>query len=236
MTIYKITNKINGKVYIGQTIRSLGERWTEHCKKTSDCSAIANAIQKYGKENFTIEVLHTANSIEELNKKESEFIANLNSMKPDGYNLTSGGLNFVRTEETKRKNSELQKGELNHNFGKKASPETRKKMSESRKGERNHMFGKKMPEGHLEKMLEAQKGKPHPRLGKTFSEESRKKMSEAQKGNLPSNTMPIRCNENGVAYKSMTAAAKALNLSTSEISNFFKGKRNNCKGYTFSYT
>ena len=56
MYIYKITNKINKKIYIGQTTRSIEERWKGHCKPSMTArSLISRAIQKYGKENFIIE-------------------------------------------------------------------------------------------------------------------------------------------------------------------------------------
>ena len=52
--IYKITNRINGKVYIGQTRMSLNVRWWHHCNR-KDCPALHHAIKKYGAENFTVE-------------------------------------------------------------------------------------------------------------------------------------------------------------------------------------
>ena len=59
MIIYKITNNINNKVYIGQTTRDLKIRWYQHCYKTKAkniCNRIYNAIQKHGKENFEIKL------------------------------------------------------------------------------------------------------------------------------------------------------------------------------------
>ena len=125
MIVYVIENKLNSKRYVGQTVRSIEERWKENCKRTSDCSAIANAIQKYGKKNFIINTVYIATSTEELNKKEQYFIKELNTLKPNGYNLTTGGLGYKRSEETKRKMSIHQIGQGNHNFGKKASQEVR---------------------------------------------------------------------------------------------------------------
>lgn len=97
-TIYKITNTKNGKIYIGQTIRTLAERFTCHCKP---CSAsrkngmpIAKAIQKYGKDCFIIEKIDTAETKEELNKKEIAYISSFESYKKNiGYNISSGGSN-----------------------------------------------------------------------------------------------------------------------------------------------
>ena len=55
MIIYKITNNINGKIYIGQTTQSLANRWSQHTKEISKCFRMKAAIKKYGKESFSIE-------------------------------------------------------------------------------------------------------------------------------------------------------------------------------------
>lgn len=101
MVIYKITNKVNQKIYIGLTRQPLKLRFRAHCfrKKT----AISLAIHKYGKENFTVEVIDTASHIEELQIKERYHIAQCNSFYPNGYNLTIGGENSQITENTKNK-------------------------------------------------------------------------------------------------------------------------------------
>ena len=91
MIIYKITNKINGKVYIGQTTGSIETRWKAHCKGNSRCSAILLAIRKYGKENFKIEEIGGANNLSELNYQEWLLIHKNNSLAPNGYNLREGG-------------------------------------------------------------------------------------------------------------------------------------------------
>ena len=233
MIVYLITNKINGHRYIGQTIRSIKERWSEHCKYTSDCSAIARAIRKYRKENFTIEAVYAATSIEELNKKEQEFIKKFNTFKPHGYNLTTGGLNYIRSEETKRKFSEGQKGAKNHRFGKKLSRQVRQRMSKSRTGILNHFFGKTHTKASRIKMSESQKEslqeRVHPRLGKTFSKTSRKKMSDSQA------KRPVICNETNRIFKSVTEAAKIMGVSPCTIGDVLKGRSKTCKGFTFSY-
>ena len=91
MFIYKITNLINGKTYIGQTIGSVENRWKRHCRENSGCPALSRAIKKYGKDNFKIETIDTAKNQGELNKKEEYYVNNIDSMYPNGYNLREGG-------------------------------------------------------------------------------------------------------------------------------------------------
>ena len=82
--IYKIENLITGKVYIGQS-KHIEVRWQEHCRPSSN-SIVGNAIHKYGKENFSFEILEECNS-EELDSKEEYYIKLYNSVVPNGYNV-----------------------------------------------------------------------------------------------------------------------------------------------------
>ena len=95
MIIYKITNKINGKIYIGQTSLSIKDRWSRHCNNDSHCTYLKNAIKKYNKENFIIEEIYIAKNRDELNKLEKSIIKEYNSLYPNGYNLTTGGYRFI---------------------------------------------------------------------------------------------------------------------------------------------
>lgn len=89
--IYKITNLINGKVYIGQTIQTLKQRWWRHCCNSGVCPYLHNAILKYGKENFTIELITEVNK-DLLDLTEKYYISLYKSNnKHFGYNLTEGG-------------------------------------------------------------------------------------------------------------------------------------------------
>lgn len=96
--IYKITNKINGKSYIGQTIQNVKERFYQHC--ATKCSkAILNmvihkAINKYGKSNFTIEVIEEVESTN-LNDRERYWIKYYDSYS-NGYNSTKGGQDGIK--------------------------------------------------------------------------------------------------------------------------------------------
>ena len=82
--IYKIENLITGKIYIGQS-KHIEMRWQEHCRPSAD-SIIACAIRKYGKKNFSFEVLEECN-LEELNSREEYYIKLYNSVVPNGYNV-----------------------------------------------------------------------------------------------------------------------------------------------------
>lgn len=101
--IYKITNKINGKIYIGQTIKLLRVRWSSHCNSSSCCRALYIDIKRYGKENFVIEEVIKCDSLEKMNKLEIFYIKDLNTLYPFGYNLTSGGKNYSASEESRLK-------------------------------------------------------------------------------------------------------------------------------------
>lgn len=164
MIIYKITNLVNNKIYIGQTIVSISERWTNHCYPKSNCIALRNAISKYGKDNFKIEQIDQAQNQEELDRKEQEWISKLQSTNPTiGYNLLSGGSGGSKhSEATKNKMSKSR-------IGKKMTKKTRDTLLKANSG-------RKMPEHVKEALRLANLNKG------TISEETRKKLSETSKG------------------------------------------------------
>ena len=87
MIIYKITNNLNGKVYIGQTTRSLAARIYEHIHNHS---RVGKDMVKYGRDNFDISVIDNAKTKEELDDLEIFWIAWYNSTQ-NGYNILRGG-------------------------------------------------------------------------------------------------------------------------------------------------
>lgn len=121
MLVYKATNKINGKCYIGYTSKTLEYRKKQHLYK----SRIENdksyfylfklAIRKHSFDSFEWEVLCNCNSIEECCEKEIFYIKEFNTISPNGYNLTDGGNGGMPSEETKLKiSSSLKKYFLNN--------------------------------------------------------------------------------------------------------------------------
>ena len=128
MLIYKITNILNNKCYIGQTSYILERRINLHLKevKYKTNSPLYNSINKYGLENFKWEIITICNSKKELDEKEKYYIKFFNSKKPNGYNLTDGGegnQGWIPTKEMRDKISKANKGKKAWNKGKK-SPKT----------------------------------------------------------------------------------------------------------------
>ena len=134
MIIYKITNLKNNKIYVGlTTLKSAQHRFNKHvseAKNSKENRYFLNAITKYGKENFKVEQIDFAYTIEELKQKEINYIKLLNSTNKNiGYNLSLGGdgtPGVLKSEETK--NNIREKA-----LGRKVSDETKLKMSITRK-------------------------------------------------------------------------------------------------------
>mgnify|MGYP006339067933 CR=1 FL=1 len=92
--IYKITNDVNGKVYIGKTLRSVEKRWKEHIQDSkrehTESRPLYRAMNKYGIEHFHIETLEEC--VDEIAEEREVFwIKEYNSFGSNGYNATVGG-------------------------------------------------------------------------------------------------------------------------------------------------
>ena len=93
MQVYLVTNKENGMQYVGQTVRTLEQRWNHHVSYALRGKGhyFAHAIKSYGPEQFTVETLHVCESKEEMDFTEIFYIELLKTRRPAGYNLTAGG-------------------------------------------------------------------------------------------------------------------------------------------------
>jgi len=144
-----IRNKINGKIYIGQTIRSVKIRLEEHQKGKRGCSAIYDAIKKYEWNNFEIDWYECPD--EDLNFDEELLVREMGTLSPDGYNLMEGGgSGGKRSEESKQKMS----GENHHMWGKTHNGETRRKIGDGNRG-------KTVSKETKQKMIKSRTGEKH---------------------------------------------------------------------------
>lgn len=180
--IYKTTNNTNGKIYVGKKHSD-----TFDTSYYGSGKLLKRAIEKYGVENFSVEVLEECNSLVELNEKEKYYIRILKSHYSfgNGYNIANGGDggDIISTlpnedynlfiEDCKRR----AKGKNNPNYGNgdkirgdknpSKRPEVREKLRKTSGGENNAMFGIT--------------GELHPRYGKKHTEETRDKIKNALK-------------------------------------------------------
>jgi len=195
--IYITTNMMNGKKYIGQ--RKLNDNWKGYL---GSGKILKRAVKKYGRENFSREIIAVAYSKEKLSELEIAFIKYHNaSNSRDYYNITNGGEGFpfkhslksrqkmsnsqkgrIVSDETKIKLGIAHKGEKNHNYGKHLSIETRQKLSLAKTGENHWIYGKHHSEETKNKMSEANKGEKNWHYGMVTSDETKMKLSFANKG------------------------------------------------------
>jgi group I intron endonuclease len=177
MAVYKITNTINGKGYVGQTVNSIRDRFRTHCSPCSEgkCPALWAAIQNYGKDKFTVELLWSDPGCDAavLDAKEIEMIAEHNTLAPNGYNLMDGGHGARHNTESRNKISEAKKklweekgDEIRARIKERGvSDETRHRISEA-------CINKYQERPELKEHLKSREGTIH-------TEETRAKMVEA---------------------------------------------------------
>lgn len=185
--IYKITNNINGKIYIGQT-NNPTRRWWQHtssarCNKGNQL--ITKAMIKHGLDNFDFSVICTCCTQEDTDEIEILLIKQYNSTDMSvGYNLAKGGSKLISTPEIRNKISkslkEYYKNNDGANKGKVLSKETRDKISKSSMGKPGTNKGKKFSEEWRQKISESN-------MGKKFTEKRLKRMSESHMGHIPVN-------------------------------------------------
>lgn len=204
--IYKITNLINNKIYIGQTIKKLERRINNHLFSKHP---IGKAFRKYGKENFKIDILIEGDFNKDyLNQLEIHYIQLFNSTYyKKGYNMTKGGNFNLVTEEGRKKISIAHTGKI-------ISEETKLKMSISQKKnyneERRNFAAKRMQNNKI-------------MLGLTRSKESINKQKESLKLVINNRTKEER-SQIGIKAKNVRFA-KYLDIGD----RISKGKKENAK-------
>ena len=188
--IYITTNNVNNKKYIGQKKIDKNGKWKNYL---GSGRAFKEAIKKYGKENFTRDIVAYAYSAEELNKLEEEWVDKYNATQSRKfYNLVNGGgtvTGLKLSDEAKAKLSARFSGKGNYFYGKrflksdngfynkKHTPESRERMSCSRKGKIPWNKGKTniYSEDVLDKMRRA-------KIGRKLSETHKDNIRKAQSG------------------------------------------------------
>lgn len=218
--VYKATNLVNGHFYIGYTGRGLKqrERQHRHGRGANAVSLLRRAIEKYGQENFSFEVMADFGDDEELAKAyECEAIA---AYKPE-YNLSYGGEGGTLAESSRKKIGDANRGRkmpLSHGekrraflTGRKHTEETKAKMRAVQKGHAPTRTGP-IPEDVRRKISAANKGQVPWITGKTHSEATKAKIRSARWSHTPESIARIKTARREVwknPTEAMTGAAKA---------------------------
>jgi group I intron endonuclease len=221
--IYLITNKIDGKCYVGQTRQKKVEtRWKSY--KYYHTGYIGNAIQKYGIDNFEFSILHELSN-EELNNMEILEIRNRQTLIPTGYNIQKGGILCPEMSEDTRVKISLA------NKGKTRSEEIRKKISLTQKG-------RIITPEHRLKLSKARKGVP---LLKPQSEISKQKRSLALAGKYFYNNRQRSIDKftlDGIFvenFKTQRSAARSIDVHHELIGKCCKGLKTDYGGFIWKY-
>jgi group I intron endonuclease len=221
MIIYKTTNLVNGKIYIGQDSN-------DNPKYLGSGKILALAIKKYGTDNFKKEILERCISKEQLNVMEIYWIHKLDSMNSNvGYNISIGGHGgnlgplvnkkisdsvsklytdpayICNSKEFKQRLSDSQKGRV-------VSEDTRIKISNAQKGDKGHWYGKANTEHSILMKSKYKSGELTPwNKGIEYDIIYKKRLSDAHKGQVPwnKNKTNIYSDE---TKKKMSAAKKGI--------------------------
>ena len=217
--VYKHTNKINNKVYIGITSRTTQERWGKNGSNYSTSPHFFSAIHN-GWDNFEHEILFDGLTKEEACVKEKELIKKYKSNDRNfGYNQTDGGECCILNEDARRKKSLAMMGNKN-GLGKPCSKEKAKKISEAQKG-------KIVSEETRRKQSEIAKKK---RKHTSCDEETKEKLR-----NSYPRMRKVYCVETDTIYKSVHECARQLEINATYISAVCRGKYKTAKGLHFEY-
>ena len=221
--VYLRRNKVNGMLYVGQTIDLFKrERHWKCLKLRYGNQKLTEDREKYGVSAFDLVILNECNTQKELDRWEKHYIKFFNSTYPNGYNVSDGGkIAFKCSDETKKKISEKNKGENNGMYGKEAwnkgkewNEETKRKISESLKGNKC-AFGHKLTEDTKNKISIKKKGVSNTKL-------SKKVIQVFQDGSIKEWNSVAECHRNG--YSHIDAACRGKYHSNGHN---FKG----CKWY-----
>ena len=221
--IYKHTNKINGKVYIGMTC-NIDTRYGSkegqgylHKKKNGEYVQpyFARAILKYGWDNFEHEILKEGLTLKEADELEREYIKEYDSSNPEkGYNIRGGGSHGHLSEETKEKLKQTMEGRYNgekNPFYGKAHTKEGKDIIAQKASERSKKVDPEVMKERMRKIALAKKNKKE-----QYEEEKKYKYI---------------CVETGEKFNSILEAKEFTGVATRGIRNVIYGKWKTAGGY-----
>lgn len=218
--IYLLTNKINNKQYVGQTIcEDINKRWNQYKKIDKKCigRCLYNAFIKHGINNFKFQIICICFD-KDCNTYEKEYIKKYNTLSPNGYNLKEGGNNSKHHPET----IELIRASLKGRITCPMTDAIRLKLSESLRGDKNPNFGKKMSD--------EQKKKISYTMTNTLYELSEKQLKALNTGHLENKKKVGKYDNNNnllEEFKCITEASNITKISRQGISKVC----NNIKAY-----
>ena len=216
--VYCHTNKINNKKYIGITSQKPSDRWGLGGKKYISTPHFYAAIQKYGWDTFTHEILYDNLSKEQACEIEKQLIKDYDTRNPDkGYNILEGGNAPSLPEEIKQKISLAMMGNQNGK-GHPCSEEKKEKI-------RQAQLGRAFSDEHKMKLSEAAKNRHVP-----CSEEKKQKLL-----NSYPHKRKVYCEELNIVFPSVQECGRQLGIDASWISRVCRGERKSCKGYHVRY-
>lgn len=247
--IYCIQNKVNGKLYIGQTVQpSTRKRQHFTTKKGPHCLGLFRAMNKHGRDNFTWSILEKEVPKEMLNDLERHFIWQYQSVSPRGYNFTGGGDGFDDVAfRVRSANPNWQRMMDQRNKSMAKDPKwiaRNKEQSIDPVWKANHAEGLKRRAMNPEWRAKVGKG---PNGGKKTSENianltaaNRKKAKDPEwlKRNYEGclkRSKKVVCVETGIAYVSCVDAEKDTGISNIMIGQCAKGKYKRAGGYHWRY-
>jgi group I intron endonuclease len=171
--VYLITNKVNGKKYVGQTTKSVLKRFAQHLKGIGGAERLSRAVKKYGASSFSVVVLGVATSREDLDSKEMYWVEVHQTRSPGGYNLTGGGKGTTSPSDETRFRQRMAK------LGKPLSEEHRKNAAEATRAR----YRREDEEGHTRKRsIETRERMRESHLGLTQSDETKEKRAAKLRG------------------------------------------------------
>lgn len=195
LAIYKITNKVNGKSYIGMT-NNFSRRMREHKRRSNPSTRISKAIQSYGVDNFTYDILDYGG--EEL---ERYYIKYFDTLYPNGYNETPGGISL--------------KGADNPRYGKSCTPETREKIRQKR-------LGSVLSDEHRRKISESGKGRVMSEHSRRLISEKNKEKGRARSDISKALIISLlEDRNNGMTYDELQSKYK---ISRGSVQRILKGE------------